>query len=336
MALYKRGSIYWVSFTDPSGKQIRRSSGTTDRAQAQQFFDKLKYESWQQAKLGEKKRRTWDEAALKWLEEKQTKKSIVSDISMIRYLTAFLRGRYLDEITRGEIMGIAERKKAESSPSRANRYLALIRSIFNRAMKIWEWIDKTPHVSLYREPKVRVRYLTTPEIHRLMRELPDHLKRIFQFAIMTGLRKANILGLRWSQVDFIRKQIVIDGTETKAGNTLVVQITPAIESLLVSLIKIHPVYVFTYKGNRMRDIGEAWNKALKRAGISDFRFHDCRHTWASILRQSGVALDVLQEMGGWSSESMVKRYAHLAPQQINKTASIVDNVFSEKITFLSH
>lgn len=255
---------------------------------------------------------------------------------MIRYLTAFLRGRYLDEITRGELMAIAERKKAESSPSRANRYLALIRSIFNRAMRIWEWIDKTPHVQLYREPKVRIRYLTTHEIHRVMNELPVHMKPVFQFAIMTGLRKANILGLRWEQVDFFRNQIVIDGSEMKAGQTHVVPITPAIRSLLMSIVNIHPTYVFTYKGNRMRDIGESWNKALKRAGVTNFRFHDCRHTWASILRQSGVSLDVLQEMGGWHSEVMVKRYAHLAPQQIKETATIVDKVFVNPVTILSH
>ena len=336
MALYKRGNIYWVCFTDPSGKQIRLSARTEDKSKAQQLFDKLKYESWAQKNLNAKPRRTWDEAALKWLEEKQDKKSLTDDITMLRYLTPILRGRYLDELTRGDFMKIAEQKKVESSPARANRYLALIRAIMNRAKKVWEWIDSVPHVTLFREPKMRIRYLTTQEIHRLHDELPAHMKPVFQFAIMTGLRKANILGLRWSQVDFVRHQIVIDGSEMKAGQTHVVPITPALQDLLMSLVRIHPEYVFTYHGDRMHDIGESWNKALKRAGIEDFRFHDCRHTWASILRQSGVPLDMLQEMGGWHSEVMVKRYAHLAPQQMHKTAAIVDRVFSGNITFLSH
>jgi len=336
MALYRRGNIWWISFTAPDGKQIRCSARTEDKQKAQQLFDKLKYESWAVKNLNARPRRTWDEAALKWLEEKQDKKSLQSDITMIRYLTAFLRGRYLDELTRGELMDIAERKKRESSPARANRYLALIRAIMNRAVKVWEWLDKAPHLSLYREPDGRVRYLTTPEIHRLADELPDHLKPVFKFAIMTGLRRANILNLRWSQVDFIRGQIVIDSREMKAGRTHVVPITAAIQALLMELVNIHPVYVFTYRGRKMSDIGEAWNKAVKRAGIEDFRFHDCRHTWASILRQSGVPLDQLQEMGGWHSEGMVRRYAHLAPHQMLKTASIIDGVFGEKITFLSH
>ncbi len=315
------------------------SSGTEDRRKAQELFDKLKHESWAKHHLRARQRHTWDEAALKWLKEKSDKKSIKSDIIMLRYLTAFLRGRYLDELTRGELMQIAERKKAETSPARANRYLALIRSILNRAMKIWEWLDTIPHVTLYREPKVRVRYLTTPEIHKLMSELPEHLRPIFQFAIMTGLRKSNILGLRWSQVDFIRKQIIVDGDEMKSGQTHVVPITPALQDLLLSQTNKHIKYVFTYRGKRMYGFDKSWKNACQRAGIEDFRFHDCRHTWASILRQSGVPLDQLQEMGGWQSELMVKRYAHLAPQQVLKTASIIDKVFNETneiVTILSH
>ena len=66
------------------------------------------------------------------------------------------------------------------------------------------------------------------------------------------------------------------------------------------------------------DDNRAWNSACKRAGIEDFRFHDLRHTWASWLIQSGVPLSVLQEMGGWESIEMVRRYAHLAPNHLTE------------------
>ncbi len=332
MGIYKRGNVYWVRFTAPDGTQIRQSARTKNREQAQQLLNKLTYEVWSQKTLKTKPRHTWDEAALLWLEEKQDKKSIYSDICMIRWLTPFFRGKYLDELTRPVIMRIAEKKKAESSPSRANRYLSLIRAILNRAVRIWEWLDKAPTFTLYREPKVRVRYLTTPEIHRLMSELPEHLKPVFQFSIMTGLRRSNILNLRWDQVDFVRRQIVIDGSEMKAGQTHVVPMSPTLVQLLLSLVNKHPVYVFTYHGHKMNDIRHGWQSALNRAGIKDYRFHDNRHTWASILRQSGISLDILQELGGWQSEQMVKRYAHLAPNQIAETAAIVDRVFSVKST----
>ena len=83
----------------------------------------------------------------------------------------------------------------------------------------------------------------------------------------------------------------------------------------------HTIYVFTYKG---KPIGEAntkaWRNALARAGIKNFRWHDLRHTWASWHVQSGTSLQVLQQLGGWSSFSMVLRYAHLASHQLQEAA----------------
>ena len=76
---------------------------------------------------------------------------------------------------------------------------------------------------------------------------------------------------------------------------------------------------------------KAWKGALKRAGIEDFRWHDLRHTWASWLVQHGTPLNVVQEMGAWESESMVRRYAHLAPAQLAQHAEIVSNPLDDTI-----
>jgi integrase len=73
---------------------------------------------------------------------------------------------------------------------------------------------------------------------------------------------------------------------------------------------------------------KAWQKALKRAGIENFRWHDVRHTWASWLVQHGTPLNVVQEMGAWESEGMVRRYAHLAPAHLAPHAEIVANLLS--------
>ncbi len=68
------------------------------------------------------------------------------------------------------------------------------------------------------------------------------------------------------------------------------------------------------------DDNTAWRNGLKRSGITDFRFHDLRHTWASWLVQAGVPLSALQEMGGWESIEMVRRYAHLSPNHLTEHA----------------
>jgi integrase len=75
------------------------------------------------------------------------------------------------------------------------------------------------------------------------------------------------------------------------------------------------------------DDNTAWNSALRRAGIESFRFHDLRHTWASWLVQNDVPLSILQEMGGWESIEMVRRYAHLAPNHLTEHARQIDVLF---------
>ena len=84
-------------------------------------------------------------------------------------------------------------------------------------------------------------------------------------------------------------------------------------------------YVFSYRGKRIKCLTtKAWYAALKRAGIENFRWHDLRHTWASWLIQEGVPIYALQEMGGWKSVEMVRRYAHLSPAHNLKYAQRID------------
>ena len=74
-----------------------------------------------------------------------------------------------------------------------------------------------------------------------------------------------------------------------------------------------------------------WKKAIDLAGLEDVRWHDLRHTWASLMRQGGVGLDTLQELGGWQSRDMVQRYAHLNVEHLAPAASVIDGLLSPKI-----
>jgi hypothetical protein len=203
MSLSKRGKTWWISFTTPSGERIRRSAETEDKVQAQELHDKLKAESWRIAKLGERPRRTWDQAAYKWLMESQLKKSHREDVSKISWLQTYFRGKYLDELTRDVIAKVGELKFKETSPATANRLLALIRAILRKAALDWEWIDKPPVIKLYRESKRRVRYLTPLQANTLLQELPEHLADMVKFSLAdmvkfslaTGLRRANVTKL---------------------------------------------------------------------------------------------------------------------------------------------
>ena len=332
MALIKRGKKWWIMFTTPSGQRIRRSAGTEVKAQAQEFHDKLKAESWRIAKLGDKPRRTWDEAALKFLEETRYKKSHHDDVAKIRWLQRFFRGKYLDELNREAIARVGELKLKERTASTANRFLALIRSILRKAAFDWEWIDKPPMIKLYREPKRRVRYLTPAQATRLLDALPEHLADMVKFSLATGLRRANVTKLEWSQVDLTRRVAWIHGDQAKAGKPIHVTLNATALNVLAKQIGKHSKWVFTYKGNPVEQVNtKAWYKALERAGIENFRWHDLRHTWASWLTQQGVPLNVIQEMGAWESAEMVRRYAHLAPEQFAQHAKVVDALLGDTV-----
>jgi len=327
MSLCKRGKTWWISFTTPSGERVRCSAATEDKTQAQEFHDKLKAESWRVARLGDKPKRTWDEAAYKWLMETQHKKSHHEDVAKVNWLQQFFRGKYLDELTRDVIAKIGELKLQQSSPATANRLLALIRAILRRSALDWEWIDKPPVIKLYREAKRRVRYLSAEQASLLIQELPEHLAEIVKFSLATGLRRSNVTKLEWSQVDMQRNVAWIHGDQAKAGKPIHVTLNATAMAVLTKQIDKHPKSVFSYKGKPIIQVNtKAWYKALKRAGIEDFRWHDLRHTWASWLTQNGVPLNVIQEMGAWESAEMVRRYAHLAPEQFAKHARVLDGV----------
>lgn len=327
MSLKKRGNTWWISFTTPSGKRIRRSTGTSDQKEAEELHDKLKAESWRIDKLGERPSYTWDDAGLRWLDETQHKRTHKEDILKLAWMQQFLRGRSLAEITREEIAAIGEKKRKAASAATANRFLALIRAILRRACADWEWIDKVPKVRMYPEAKRRVRWLKPEEVGRLIQELPVHQQDVVLFALATGLRQSNIRELSWQQVDLVQRTAWIPDEEAKNGEDIHVSLSQFAVEILQRQMGKHPEAVFTYDGRRVGQLNTTgWRSALKRAGIENFRWHDLRHTWASWLVQSGTPLYALQEMGGWKSTEMIRRYAHLAPAHLAKHADVVGNM----------
>jgi integrase len=321
--------VWWIDFTAPSGERVRCSARTEDKAQAQELHDRLKSEAWRVSQLGEKQQRTWDEAALRWLKETEHKATHLEDVRMIAWLQQHLRGRYLSEITRESIARIGETKRQEASPSRANRYLGLIRSILRRAALDWEWIERPPRIRLYPEPKRRVRWLTPEQAKKVLEELPEHLAEMMRFSLATGLRQRNVARLEWSQVDIERRAAWIHADQAKARTAIPVALNDTAVEVLKRRAGKHPQFVFTYKNRPIGQVNtKAWKNALKRAEIEDFRWHDLRHTWASWLTQAGVPLNALQEMGAWKSSEMVRRYAHLAPEQFQRYAEAVDSLMA--------
>jgi len=318
MSLRKRGGIWWVDVIAPNGERIRRTAGTANKALAQEFHDRVKSELWRIAKLGEKPQRTWNEAVVRWLKEKSHKATIKGDTNLLRRLDPFLGGKDLATITRTTLDNIADEKLARGcSNATVNRSLALVRAILRQCVNEWEWLERAPQVRLLREPTRRIRFLTHVEAERLLAELPEHLADMATFSLATGLRAANVTGLQWQQVDLTRQLAWIHPDQAKARKAIPVPLNGEAMALVRKQVGKHPTYVFSFRGRPIKQLStKAWYQALKRAGIQDFRWHDLRHCWASWHAQNGTPLFALQELGGWQSPEMVRRYAHLAADHL--------------------
>ena len=156
----------------------------------------------------------------------------------------------------------------------------------------------------------------------MLKELPTHLRDMATFTLATGLRAANVTGLAWEQVDLERKVAWVHPDQAKARKATAVPLNAAAIEVLARQRARHAERVFTYEGAPVRQLStKAWYKALMRVGIADFEWHDLRHTWASWHVQAGTPLLALQELAGWESERMVRRYAHLAADHLAVYAS---------------
>ena len=188
----------------------------------------------------------------------------------------------------------------------------------------WEFLEKIPTFKLLPEAKRRIRWLTHSEAEKLLRALPEHQRNMAAFALQTGLRQSNVLGLEWSQIDMARRVAWIHPDQAKARKAIAVPLNGEAIRILSLQIGKHQTRVFTFEGKPVGQVNTAaWRKALKRSGIKDFRWHDLRHTWASWHVQAGTPLHVLQELGGWESVEMVRRYAHLSGEHLEKYAGNV-------------
>jgi integrase len=375
MAIKQRYGNWYCDFVEPdSGKRVRKCLNTTDKKQAQELYDQLRAKAWRVNKLGEIADHTFDEACLRWLHEKEDKRSLDDDRTKIKFFLHTFSGKNLASITEDHIVAsvskmmnrkheqrwsakkaVAERKgdpipvylpKMVSAATRS-QYLSFMRGLMKMAADEWKWLQAAPVIKVRKPASKRVRWLTKEEATTLIKCMPANFRHVVIFALATGLRRSNIIDLEWSQVDMQRKVAWIHPENAKGGRAIGVALNDTACKILRDQIGRHKKIVFVHTAasksgreahtiRKLRvDDNSAWNAGKRKAGIEDFRFHDLRHTWASWLVQAGVPLSALQEMGGWESIEMVQRYAHLSPSHLTEHARKIDDVLAGDVTNLA-
>jgi integrase len=327
MSLYRRNAKgpWWVRIC-VAGNKIRKSTGTEDRAAAQEFEQRERERAWRELKLGDRSAITWREAAARWLTETK-KRSKSKDEYMLAWFGGYLENESVSAIDRDTIEDLREGLREEgASESTINRYMALLRAILRKARDEWRYIDYAPKVPMYGEVMAEPRWLREDEFERLIKELPPHLKLAAEFAVLTGLRMRSMLQLTWDRVDLGTRRAWVPQSQMKGARSFGFPLSAASVLVLKRCRKLHPTgnHVFQYEGKPVDDCNTAaFQKAVKRAKLEPLRWHDLRHTFASWAVQSGVTLHELMQLGDWRSYSMVLRYGHLAPDQLFKAAELV-------------
>ncbi|MDD5546411.1 MAG: site-specific integrase [Candidatus Omnitrophica bacterium] len=249
-----------------------------------------------------------------------------AEIPNMKRLKAYFSGRLLQEITPLDVEKFKAKTLTEVSPATTNRCLALLKSMFNKAT-IWGKLNgpnPVKGIKLFREES-RLRFLEKEEIATLLKYCNGYLYPVVTVALHTGMRKSEILNLKWHDVDFSRDNIYL--SQTKNGEKREVSMNSLVRSTLIKVRK-HPSspYIFVNaKGKPYTDIRKSFHAALHKAGIRDFRFHDLRHTFASQLAMAGVDLNSIRELMGHKSIKMTLRYSHLSSGHKKRAVEALNN-----------
>ncbi len=219
-------------------------------------------------------------------------------------------------------------KLKEVSPARVNRLMQTLKHMFTKATE-WEMVgDET--LKAVRRAKLlpvnnrRLRFLSKEQCQALTETCSTHLRPIVVTALNSGMRKGEILRLRWEQVDLRHGFILLD--VTKNGERREIPINSKLRATLEAIPHgVESEYVFVDRnGNPFKDVKRSFATALSRAGVKDFRFHDLRYTFASHLIMAGIDLTTVKELLGHKDITMTLRYAHLAPSHKMNAVKVLE------------
>jgi integrase len=333
MGLFKRNKTWWMSITH-NGRQIRKTTGSTDKRLAEailakvtmkliegRYFDRL-----------EENGRTFQEMVERYITERVVGASRHGERRarcMLKHLLPTFGHMTLAQVTPKEISAYKwRRQQAGAAPATIVKELALMKTAFNVAIREWEWCRDNPvcRVTMGKVNNARVRYCDDETLAKIYQACPTWLQPIVMLARYTGLRRENVVLLQWEQVDVVRRVIILD--HTKNGDALGI---PLCDPAMQTLQAVKPLRCFPRGTVFFQDNGEpvtldmvttAFRRACEAVGVTNFRFHDLRHTFASALVQKGVDLYRVQRLLGHRDGRMTQRYAHLAPENLREAVQV--------------
>ncbi|MBI3653811.1 MAG: site-specific integrase [Acidobacteria bacterium] len=321
MTVFKRNGHWWFTKTI-NRKQIRKPLPTArTKAQAEEA-ERKELEKLHNQKYGKAQSATpmIDYAEKVYLPWARKNKRSTNDPYYLKAIKDFFKRKTFEEISpllvekfKSEIKNGMTKFDQQRKPASVNREMTCLSRIFNMAIRDGV-TSSTPcdQVKLLREDNQRTRYLSAEEEARLLRQCigeREHLRPIILLAINTGMRRGEILALRWSQIDFLRNLIHL--SNTKSGKGRDVPINSTVREVLLKLDQSKEfVFVSPKTGLALVEIKHAFARACEEAEVSDFHFHDLRHTAATRMADAGVDAFTIAAILGHADLRMTARYTH--------------------------
>ena len=230
---------------------------------------------------------------------------------------------------RNELLATITRRGTKMANGTVVRYMASLSHAFSLAVKDWQWVDDSPlrKVSKPKEPRGRERFLSDDERAALLQACKASTSRflytVVVLALSTGMRRGEIMGLRWNQIDIPRGRILL--YETKNNTSRAVPLAGLALTLMSGLLKVRRIdtdlVFYGEAGSKPVDLTKPWTTALGKANLTNFRFHDLRHSAASYLAMNGATTIEIAAILGHKTLQMVKRYSHLANSHTNSVVT---------------
>lgn len=338
MTVYCKNGRWYYNFMIDGERFHKSIKGCTSHKDALKVENVVKTELMRSNyELVEKVKTTTLQEAVDLYKEysKANKKSYELDVLFCRvFIEVFGKNTKLKDITPQKIERFKGDRMTKNSNATVNRYLEALSKLFNLAIS-YDLAKENPmtKVKKLRQKNYKIRFLTKDEEKRLFEVLEKneqywHLKPIILCSLLAGMRYGEIINLKWHNVDFHTNHIEL--LETKSGKARKIPISNKLMNELLKLkVNKHPTldYIFINPATDTKyiDVKKGYRNLLKKAEISNFRFHDLRHTAATRMTEMGIDLAVVQEILGHSDIKTTMRYAHPVPERKLKAIEALDN-----------
>ncbi|MEQ1845373.1 MAG: site-specific integrase [Nitrospira sp.] len=342
-ALYLRGKTWWLDFRHNGTRHVVRLGKGISRTVAKELASVqrgalLKGE----AGIGNKRKDCpFDKAKdafLQWTETNKRPRTVRVYRQALDRLAVSFSGKTLSQISPFDIERHKRLRAEAGARVRANREVAMLKSLFNKA-KMWGFFEgENPAlgVKFLEEPKRRLRYLDSLEEVHLLTAAREPLRSLIIVGTNTGIRiGAEALTLKWGSVDLVRGMLTVEAAYSKNGQTRNIPLNSRAREALGQLkARSRSEYVFSKpNGLPYKSMEKPFTRACKDAGLAGtgVSLHTLRHTFASNLVMAGVDLKTVQEYGGWSDLSLVQRYSHLSASHKAKAIETIAERFHNAV-----